>query len=63
MKKEYKACKICKRLTPENICPVHGEEKAKEDWFGFLIINNINSTIANKANVSEPGIYAIKVRS
>ncbi len=63
MKKIYRACKICKRLTYDSVCPVHGEEKTREDWFGFLIVNNVNSIIANKANIAEPGMYAIKVRS
>jgi DNA-directed RNA polymerase subunit E" len=63
MAKTYKACKICKRLTTEDVCPVHGEERTKPDWFGFLIINDIHSEIARKADIKEPGIYAIKVRS
>ncbi|KJE49754.1 MULTISPECIES: transcription elongation factor subunit Spt4 [Acidiplasma] len=63
MKKVYKACRICKRLTLDDVCPVHGDEKTREDWFGFLIINDTNSIIAKKADIKEPGIYAIKVRS
>jgi DNA-directed RNA polymerase subunit E" len=63
MKKAYKACKICKRLTTEDVCPVHGGERTREDWFGFLIINDVNSQIAKKAEITENGIYAIKVRS
>ena len=63
MAKTYKACKICKRLTTEDVCPVHGEERTKPDSFCLLIINDIHSEIAGKADIKEPGIYAIKVRS
>ena len=63
MKKVYKACKICKRITTDDVCPVHGDEKTRGDWFGFLQINDVNSEIAKKAGINENGLYAIKVRS
>ncbi|AAT43452.1 transcription elongation factor subunit Spt4 [Picrophilus oshimae] len=64
MKKQYLACKICKRLTTDQFCPVHGDEKTTEEWFGFVIVNDPEgSVIAKRAGITEPGMYAIKVRS
>ncbi|BAB59626.1 DNA-directed RNA polymerase E'' [Thermoplasma volcanium GSS1] len=63
MKVQYRACKKCKRLTPEKTCPIHPDEKTTTEWFGFLIITEPEfSAIAKRAGISEPGMYAIKVR-
>ena len=63
MKQIYRACKKCKLITTEKNCPIHGEEKTSTEWFGFIIITEPRlSAIANKAGISEPGSYAIKVR-
>lgn len=63
MKQTYRACKKCKLITPEKNCPIHGEEKTSTEWFGFIIISEPKiSSIAERAEVLEPGSYAIKVR-
>lgn len=63
MKTVYRACKKCKRITSEKVCPVHGEEKTSMEWTGFIIIEEPNqSSIAERAGIDMEGIYAIKVR-
>ncbi len=63
MKPIYKACKECKRLTSEKLCPYHGDSKMSSEWFGFIIISDPKtSIIAKRAAITEQGIYAIKVR-
>lgn len=63
MKQIYRACKKCHLMTVEKNCPIHGEEKTTNEWFGFVIVNEPKlSTIAQRANISDTGAYAIKVR-
>ncbi|EQD45502.1 DNA-directed RNA polymerase, RpoE2, archaeal [mine drainage metagenome] len=63
MKPVYKACKVCKRLTSEKLCPYHGDSKMSSEWFGFIIVSERkNSIIAKRAAINDQGIYAIKVR-
>ncbi len=63
MKQIFRACKKCKLITTEKNCPIHGDEKTTNEWFGFTIITEPNlSAIAERAGLLEPGSYAIKVR-
>lgn len=63
MKEIFRACKKCKRLTVEKICPVHGEEKTTTDWMGFIyIVEPKVSSISDRAGTDMQGMYAIKVR-
>jgi DNA-directed RNA polymerase subunit E" len=63
MKQIYRACKKCKLITTEKNCPIHGDEKTTTEWFGFTIFTEPKlSAIAERAGISEPGSYAIKVR-
>lgn len=63
MKLVYRACKKCKRITSEKVCPVHGDEKTTTDWTGFLLIAEPKeSAIAHRADIDMEGMYAIKVR-
>ncbi|MCL4334773.1 MAG: DNA-directed RNA polymerase subunit E'' [Candidatus Thermoplasmatota archaeon] len=63
MKNVLKACKKCKLLTEDKVCPIHGDEKTTESWSGFLLISEpAESTIAARAGITTPGMYAIKVR-
>ncbi len=63
MKEVFRACKKCKRITVEKVCPVHGEEKTTTDWMGFIyIVEPKVSSIADRAGTDMPGMYAIKVR-
>ena len=63
MKQVYRACKKCRLITTEKNCPIHGEEKTSTEWFGFVIVTEPKlSMIAERAGITEPGVYAIKVR-
>ena len=63
MKQVYRACKKCHLITTEKNCPIHGEEKTSTEWFGFVIVTEPKlSMIAERAGITEPGVYAIKVR-
>ena len=63
MKEIFRACKKCKLLTVEKVCPIHGDEKTTTDWFGFVIITEPKlSVISEKDGITTPGMYAIKVR-
>lgn len=63
MKEIYRACKKCKRITTEKICPVHGDEKTTTEWLGFIyIVETKESSISDRAGTDMPGMYAIKVR-
>lgn len=62
-KKRTMACRVCKKIFYDSACPQHGESHMSEDWFGFLILKDIeNSIIAKQSGIKEKGDYAIKVR-
>ncbi|GGM75576.1 hypothetical protein GCM10007108_11890 [Thermogymnomonas acidicola] len=62
-KAEYRACRKCKRLTTDEVCSVHPEEKTTNEWAGFVIIEDPeHSVIAEAGGYREKGRYAIKVR-
>lgn len=58
-----KACKSCKRLTNEKMCPACGEVDFSNRWSGLaIIINPENSKVADKLNITEKGEYALIVQ-
>lgn len=62
-KKRTMACRTCKKLFFDSGCPQHGDSHMSDEWFGFLIIKDVdNSVIAKQSGLKEPGEYAIKVR-
>jgi len=61
-KKVRKACKSCKRIVDEDICPVC-KEPTTQYWSGYLaIIDPEKSEIAKKMGIKLPGEYALKIR-
>ena len=57
-----KACKACRFITEEEVCPRCGE-KASREWQGYLImVNHSRSEIAKKVGIDGNGKYALKVR-
>lgn len=67
--KEFRACRVCKRILLDTACPEHGEKAMSPDWYGFLIIvDDKNSKISQRAEIKKQfetdkeEIYAIKVR-
>ena len=62
MTKDLKACKKCRYLTSEKICPICGGETSRE-WQGYLVIvDHTKSEIARKMGIENNGRYALKVR-
>lgn len=62
MTKDLRACKKCRYLSTEKICPICGGETSKE-WQGYLIIiDYTKSEIAKKMGIEHNGRYALKVR-
>lgn len=58
---ELKACKRCKRIVTNNMCPC-GSKDLTSNWRGFLVILSPDSQIAKEAGIETPGKYAIRVR-
>ena len=58
-----RACRQCKNITEENVCPVCKGTELSDDYSGLLIVlNPDNSILAEKLNAAEPGKYALKIR-
>jgi len=58
-----RACRNCRYITDENVCPICKGTEFGEDFAGVLIVlDPENSILAEKLEVEEPGKYALKVR-
>ncbi len=58
-----KACRLCKVVTSENVCPVCKGSELSEDFLGFVIILDASkSQLAEKMKIKEAGQYALKIR-
>ncbi len=58
-----RACRNCKNLSEEQICPVCKGTDFSEDFSGLLIIlDPEHSILAEKLETNEPGAYALKIR-
>ncbi|MCD6383366.1 MAG: DNA-directed RNA polymerase, subunit E'' [Thermoplasmata archaeon] len=56
------ACKKCRYLTEQDVCPICGGEVSK-DWQGLLIIVDYSrSKIAERLGITINGKYALRVR-
>ena len=57
-----KACRTCKIITEENICPSCKGSELSEDFLGFVIIlDPTKSQLAEKMKIKEAGRYALKI--
>jgi len=57
------ACKKCKAITNQKICPVCGSREISQNWKGlFIVFDPEKSEIAKKINITTKGKYALKVR-
>ncbi len=62
MPKVLQACRNCRTLTYEKICPKCKSTNLSISWKGLVIIlNPEKSEIAKALNISEEGEYAIFV--
>ena len=58
-----RACRHCKIITNENVCPVCKGTEFSDDFGGLLIVlEPENSILAEKLDATEPGKYALKIR-
>lgn len=58
-----KACKNCRFLTEENVCPICKGTDLSARWRGLaVIINPEKSEIAKKLEIKDKGEYALIVQ-
>lgn len=58
-----RACRKCKNISDENICPICKGTEFSDDYSGLLIVfDPENSVLAEKLETDEPGNYALKIR-
>ena len=58
-----KACKNCRLIIAETLCPDCKTMSASDDWIGEVIIFDASkSEIAKVMNIKKPGRYALRVR-
>ncbi len=58
-----RACRTCKNISEEAICPVCKGTEFSDDYSGLLIVLEPNNSIlAEKLDTTEPGVYALKIR-
>ncbi len=58
-----RACRNCKNIHVETVCPVCKNTEFSDDYSGLLVVLDANNSIlAEKLNTSESGNYALKIR-
>ena len=58
-----RACRVCKTITSESVCPNCKSTDLSEDYTGLLIVLDAeNSQLAKKLKVEKEGRYALKIR-
>jgi len=58
-----RACRTCKVITDENVCPICKGTELSDDYSGLLIVlDPENSLLAEKLEAKEAGSYALKIR-
>jgi DNA-directed RNA polymerase subunit E" len=58
-----RACRSCKTITEESVCPVCKGTEFSDDYSGILIvIRPEDSVLAEKLKAKAPGNYALKIR-
>ncbi|MEM4312362.1 MAG: transcription elongation factor subunit Spt4 [Nitrososphaerales archaeon] len=57
-----RACRNCKTLTLEKMCPNCKSSDLSEDWSGLIVIlDPENSIVAKTLQITKSGRYALKV--
>jgi DNA-directed RNA polymerase subunit E" len=58
-----RACRTCKNISEDSICPVCRGSEFSDDYSGLLIVlEPDNSLLAEKLETNEPGAFALKIR-
>ena len=56
------ACRKCKCVTTEKVCPICTSSDMTPDWNGVvLVVDPTNSEISKTLGITKKGKYAIKV--
>lgn len=58
MQKRVKACRNCRTLTEEKICPNCRSTNLSTTWKGVIIIINKDSELAKFLKIEKEGTYA-----
>jgi DNA-directed RNA polymerase subunit E" len=58
-----RACRTCKIITDENVCPICRSTDLSDDYSGLLVVlDPENSQLAKKLDVEKEGRYALRIR-
>ena len=58
-----RACRVCKTITSESVCPNCKSTDLSDDFTGVLIVIDAEkSQLAKKLNIEKEGQYALKIR-
>jgi DNA-directed RNA polymerase subunit E" len=58
-----RACRTCKIITEENVCPICKGTDLSDDYSGLLIVvDPEGSQMAQKMEIKKEGRYALKIR-
>ncbi len=58
-----RACRICKYISKEEVCPLCGSEQTTEYYTGeIVLLDPEKSEVAQILGLKTPGIYAINVK-
>jgi DNA-directed RNA polymerase subunit E" len=58
-----RACRHCKNINAETVCPVCKNTEFSDDYSGLLVVvDPENSILAEKLDTKEEGNYALKIR-
>ena len=58
-----RACRTCKIITDENVCPICRSTDLSDDYSGLLVvIDPENSQLAKKLEIEKDGRYALRIR-
>jgi DNA-directed RNA polymerase subunit E" len=58
-----RACRNCKIIIEENVCPICKGTDLSDDYSGLLIVvDPEGSLMAKKMEIKEEGRYALKIR-
>lgn len=59
----HKACRNCRILVDGDKCPLCGSTELTKTWEGsIMIVNTEGSEVAKAIGVTNPGIYALKIK-
>ena len=58
-----RACRYCKNINEETVCPVCKNTEFSDDYSGLLVVLDAdNSILAEKLDTNASGNYALKIR-